>query len=124
VLQGSRLEHLDSRQTSDDSPCTQNQDLPNRLVKVRGQRKLIDLLASLKDPDALRFALLRSTPCCENLFLPGESRGDVGGGLRPSDEDEVQPATKIVSLDGSANRGRNLESRLAERDRSERDARR
>ena len=122
MLQAGGLENFDTGQSSDNSPCSQNLNLLDGLVEVGGQGKLIDLLTPLVDPDTLRLALLRVSPCCKNLLLPSEGGGDIGGGLRASDENEVQSATKIIGLNSSANRGGNLEGCLSERNRGERNA--
>ncbi len=119
VLEGGRLPHFYPRLGAGNDPGSKNEDLLDGLVQVGGHLQLGGLLAALEGPQTLGFAILRVAPGSKDLLLPSIGGGDVGGGLGTGNEDEVEAALEVVSLQGSADGRCDLEGGFAEGDRSE-----
>jgi len=115
VLKGRGLEDLNPRGGCSNDPGAKDNDLLDGLIDVGWQRELIDLLASLEHPEALCLATGATSPCGQDLLFPGIRSRDIKRCLGSSYEDEVEATAQVVCLETFANRGRDLEGSLAER---------
>lgn len=117
MLQRGRLEDFDPGNRAGYEPCSLDQDLRDRFREIGGKLKLIDLLATLEDPNALGgVALYRIAPCREDLLPPSKGGRYIERCLGPGHENEVQTTAEIVRLQRLSDRSCDLESSFAKRD--------
>ena len=116
MLQRGRLPDFDLGGAAPYNPLSHDNQPGDALNASQRQLQLGHLLSALEDPDASLYAAPSAAPGRKDELLPCQCRGDVLGGLRSGDEDEVQSALEVVRLQRAANGGGDLEGRLAERE--------
>lgn len=113
MLECLRLPNLNPRETARHYPGAKDENLSYRLLKIAGESNLCNFPAVLEDPESLGASIASVAPGCVDLVSPSESCSDICRSLRSSNEDEIQTTLQIVRLEGSADRGGDLEGGLA-----------